>query len=83
MSDIEKRLEHVEAQLSINQTITRYCRSLDWLDEELLRTCYTAVSYTHLRAHETGRNLVCRLLLEKKKKTKRKHIHTMNTLAPM
>ena len=24
------------------------------------------VSYTHLRAHETGRNLVCRLLLEKK-----------------
>ena len=25
----------------------------------------TSVSYTHLRAHETGRNLVCRLLLEK------------------
>src|SRR5674476_1279467 len=23
----------------------------------------TTVSYTHLRAHETGRNLVCRLLL--------------------
>src|SRR5678810_1389105 len=23
-----------------------------------------AVSYTHLRAHETGRKLVCRLLLE-------------------
>ena len=29
-----------------------------------------AVSYTHLRAHETGRNVVCRLLLEKKKKEK-------------
>ena len=28
------------------------------------------VSYTHLRAHETGRNLVCRLLLEKKKNKK-------------
>ena len=27
------------------------------------------VSYTHLRAHETLRYLVCRLLLEKKKKT--------------
>ena len=27
-----------------------------------------AVSYTPLRAHETGRNIVCRLLLEKKKK---------------
>ena len=26
----------------------------------------TTVSYTHLWAHETGRNLVCRLLLEKK-----------------
>src|SRR5665213_2121883 len=31
-----------------------------------------SVSYTHLRAHETGRNLVCRLLLEKKKKKKSK-----------
>src|SRR5665213_2317493 len=27
---------------------------------------FNPVSYTHLRAHETGRNLVCRLLLEKK-----------------
>src|SRR5659263_225327 len=27
-----------------------------------------AVSYTHLRAHETRHDLVCRLLLEKKKK---------------
>ena len=26
-----------------------------------------AVSYTHLRAHETRHDLVCRLLLEKKK----------------
>ena len=28
-----------------------------------------SVSYTHLRAHETVLDLVCRLLLEKKKKT--------------
>ena len=28
--------------------------------------CISAVSYTHLRAHETKANLVCRLLLEKK-----------------
>src|SRR5450756_950330 len=28
------------------------------------------VSYTHLRAHETRHDLVCRLLLEKKKQTK-------------
>eukprot|EP00658_Telonema_sp_P-2_P002463 TRINITY_DN1092_c0_g1_i18.p2 TRINITY_DN1092_c0_g1~~TRINITY_DN1092_c0_g1_i18.p2 ORF type:complete len:141 (-),score=58.13 TRINITY_DN1092_c0_g1_i18:42-464(-) len=31
-----------------------------------------AVSYTHLRAHETPEHLVCRLLLEKKKKKKEK-----------
>ena len=31
------------------------------------------VSYTHLRAHETDSYLVCRLLLEKKKK-QTKHI---------
>ncbi|VTU62548.1 asparaginyl-tRNA synthetase [Lactobacillus rhamnosus GG] [Lacticaseibacillus rhamnosus] len=31
-----------------------------------------AVSYTHLRAHETVLDLVCRLLLEKKKKKKTK-----------
>ena len=29
------------------------------------------VSYTHLRAHETEADLVCRLLLEKKKKKSR------------
>ena len=30
-----------------------------------LLNLYTPVSYTHLRAHETKANLVCRLLLEK------------------
>src|SRR5450756_2896637 len=30
------------------------------------------VSYTHLRAHETRHDLVCRLLLEKKKKKQKK-----------
>ena len=42
-----------------------------------------AVSYTHLRAHETVLDLVCRLLLEKKQATgtapaaasKQSHIH--------
>src|SRR5665647_3786356 len=33
-------------------------------------TGLTSVSYTHLRAHETDSYLVCRLLLEKKKKKK-------------
>ena len=33
----------------------------------VLHTTEEAVSYTHLRAHETVLDLVCRLLLEKKK----------------
>src|SRR5450756_2992201 len=32
------------------------------------------VSYTHLRAHETRHDLVCRLLLEKKKKKNKENI---------
>ena len=42
----------------------------DWdkLDSFVKLTGYVnSVSYTHLRAHETLMNLVCRLLLEKKK----------------
>src|SRR5450756_951776 len=40
-----------------------HCRvhNLDWHG-------HGTVSYTHLRAHETRHDLVCRLLLEKKKK---------------
>ena len=41
-------------------------QSLRPMAEQTVRTSLP-VSYTHLRAHETGRNLVCRLLLEKKK----------------
>ena len=33
-----------------------------------------AVSYTHLRAHETVLDIVCRLLLEKKKKDNTKTV---------
>ena len=33
----------------------------------------SSVSYTHLRAHETVLDLVCRLLLEKKKHTNKTH----------
>ena len=35
--------------------------------EQLNTIDFAAVSYTHLRAHETPEHLVCRLLLEKKK----------------
>ena len=48
--------------------------SRGWLDTEIFQTIgqlgldnHVPVSYTHLRAHETVLDLVCRLLLEKKK----------------
>src|SRR5674476_1627018 len=46
----------------------KYCIGAFLLDREDPAKVIGPVSYTHLRAHETGRNLVCRLLLEKKKK---------------
>ena len=46
------------------------------LDEPSRGIDIGAVSYTHLRAHETGRNLVCRLLLEKKKKKNKQKAKT-------
>ena len=38
--------------------------------KDILASEYIAVSYTHLRAHETDSYLVCRLLLEKKKQNR-------------
>src|SRR5674476_321179 len=52
-------LAHLEADV---------VHSVAVLVEELPEGGGIAVSYRHIRAHETGRNLVCRLLLEKKKK---------------
>src|SRR5678810_1319998 len=46
----------------------RYLGCVSFGDFSLHKQRKVTVSYTHLRAHETGRNLVCRLLLEKKKK---------------
>ena len=56
---------------------------LDWVSLSRIINV-PPVSYTHLRAHETVLDLVCRLLLEKKKTTKnttqqiqRNNIHTL------
>ena len=38
------------------------------VDNGLVVIAHATVSYTHLRAHETVLDLVCRLLLEKTKK---------------
>ena len=45
----------------------RYTRSVDESKRiNNVKGCIVTVSYTHLRAHETVLDLVCRLLLEKK-----------------
>ena len=48
------------------RSVHRMMEGLAYLRE--MNVASVPVSYTHLRAHETGRNLVCRLLLEKKKR---------------
>jgi hypothetical protein len=40
MSNIEERLNKIEAIQSINDCLTNYCRALDWMDEDLLRSCF-------------------------------------------
>src|SRR5678810_1483122 len=62
-------LAHIKAASAIEQ-LRNLAVSRIYLDNIDHLTAYWvslgSVSYTHLRAHETGRNLVCRLLLEKK-----------------
>ena len=55
-----------EAQLLATKSgeVSPYRRSVF---EERISKTQKAVSYTHLRAHETRHDLVCRLLLEKKR----------------
>src|SRR5665648_1230902 len=77
--------EYINSTFSseVRSSSARYCRSfsrvsviyylLYWFSNckpQLVRI--VAVSYTHLRAHETRHDLVCRLLLEKKKTKKKK-----------
>ena len=50
-------------------------RALNSMSDDELEKYVSPVSYTHLRAHETKANLVCRLLLEKKKQ---RHAYTQN-----
>ena len=52
------------------ETLDRSAQGLEASFAAEFRTALFAVSYTHLRAHETVLDLVCRLLLEKKKTKK-------------
>ena len=62
---------------SVSQRISHRLLRMQMDDGALERAIASAsdtlpVSYTHLRAHETVLDLVCRLLLDKKKITKKK-----------
>src|SRR5665647_1045533 len=64
----EPLLQHHLARLDLT---VEGAHGLGWVVEGLVLGVHGdlgAVSYTHLRAHETDSYLVCRLLLEKKKK---------------
>ena len=57
-------------------------KELHWQEHSLKRVNFISVSYTHLRAHETVLDLVCRLLLEKKQKYDTKmHTRTQNVIS--
>eukprot|EP00831_Metopus_contortus_P067085 TRINITY_DN5982_c0_g1_i3.p1 TRINITY_DN5982_c0_g1~~TRINITY_DN5982_c0_g1_i3.p1 ORF type:complete len:152 (+),score=44.24 TRINITY_DN5982_c0_g1_i3:146-601(+) len=55
--------------IPIQDTPANYTNTEVYWGEDFDVILLTPVSYTHLRAHETSLHLVCRLLLEKKKKT--------------
>ena len=54
-------------ELPEQPTMAFYEEKMLQTTNQLKKEGFTPVSYTHLRAHETKANLVCRLLLEKKK----------------
>ena len=66
-SDVYKRqMRGTPADLSLN-TVVASKKLLEAVADTRRAVRLVPVSYTHLRAHETVLDLVCRLLLEKKK----------------
>ena len=66
------KLKSIVRKYSDHITLPIVMKKEDWKDGEQVVTeedeTVNPVSYTHLRAHETVLDIVCRLLLEKKKK---------------
>ena len=62
------RLGETDLYIEIEKDLRGYGDESVYGGGKSLRDGMGSVSYTHLRAHETRHDLVCRLLLEKKKK---------------
>ena len=69
----EKKKKEKEIKAKTAKSVVKEIRFGPNTDEHDFNFKVKPVSYTHLRAHETVLDLVCRLLLEKKKK-KQTHI---------
>ena len=58
----------VSGKMNLRDLVQRQCIDIGFrIQAVVVARDIDAVSYTHLRAHETVLDLVCRLLLEKKK----------------
>src|SRR5450759_4620176 len=71
-ADLTKKAVKILKAMNVNCLIhqPKYSMFERWVEDgllDVLEETGIAVSYTHLRAHETRHELVCRLLLEKKK----------------
>ena len=71
-----KRQEQTLAALGVAKADVHKLQTMDYRAVIRAATAAKPVSYTHLRAHETVLDLVCRLLLEKNK-----HQKTQETVA--
>src|SRR5450756_1265713 len=67
-ADTSSKLFEREHELALNNNMRALLEQPEHALGRIDAGTYGAVSYTHLRAHETRHDLVCRLLLEKKKK---------------
>src|SRR5659263_754078 len=67
-NDLNQSLNYSSRTLNIDTGDSVQWMNMDSEGERItIMSDNTPVSYTHLRAHETRHDLVCRLLLEKKK----------------
>ena len=82
-NDIKVRMEKALDALKKDLSSLRVGRASSTMLDTINVNAYGSimpVSYTHLRAHETKANLVCRLLLEKKNnlQNKKSKVATLN-----